>query len=158
MDWKEKLSSVSNAISSMLETELEEHLKAINPLVKALSVPPGWEEIKPEDMLGGIVFASRVFRGLGMVVIVGVNDVRAKDGTAKQWLHLSVSRKSKMPSYEDLVMVRRFFMDESKPSYQVFPAKAEHRNMHDYCLHLWMPLENDPFPDVFGDRAATVAP
>lgn len=80
-------------------------------------------------------------RSIGLVVILSGevhNDSR--------WLHLSVSRQSRVPSYDDLCLVKRVFIGDRK-AIQVFPPKAEHVNIHNYCLHLWACLDADSLPD-----------
>ncbi len=143
------------AMATITNRELQEHFDAIHPYLKGIAVPPDWIEAKP---FTGMTFGSRAFSGRGLVAILTVDHIRNPAGVLDYWVHLSVSRKSRMPEYADLQMVQRFFLDENKPAYQVFPKKSEHRNLHNFCLHLWQPLGNDPFPDAFGDRADTVAP
>ena len=63
------------------------------------------------------------------------------------WLHVSVSRRSKMPSYDDLKKVKHDFIGDDLAAYQAFPKASEHVNLHEYCLHLWCPMEHDPFPE-----------
>ena len=63
------------------------------------------------------------------------------------WEHVSVSRKSRMPSYEDLTRAKEIFWDEEDCAMQLFVPKSQHINCHQYCLHLWRPLEDDiPMP------------
>lgn len=57
------------------------------------------------------------------------------------WEHVSVSRKSRMPSYEDLTRVKTIFWDEEDTVMQLFVPDSEHINCHPYCLHMWRPLE-----------------
>lgn len=115
-----------------------------------MSAPyPGFREVPSPS------FAQRAFRSRdgGLVVLLS-EDVVA----GKRWLHVSVSRRSRTPTYEDLAQVKAAFVGELLPAYQVFPRATEHRNFHPNCLHLWVPLEGDPFPDPLGERADTVAP
>lgn len=53
------------------------------------------------------------------------------------WQHVSMSRKSRVPSYVDMVAVKHLFMGDEVHAYQVFPPKKEHVNIHTYCLHLF---------------------
>jgi hypothetical protein len=103
----------------------------------------------------GTVPAGEAFRTRdgGMYVITSVDEINGA-----QWFHISVSRKSRTPSYEDLAMVKAEFVRDDVPAYQVFPKKMEHRNFHPNCLHLWVPLGDDPFPDPLGERAGTIGP
>lgn len=69
----------------------------------------------------------------------------AYDG--KEWLHVSVSRPSKMPSYDDLKAVKQLFIGDDRYAYQVFPPLAKHVNIHNYCIHLFCCLEGPVLPD-----------
>ena len=64
----------------------------------------------------------------------------------REWLHVSVSRKSRVPSYDDLTRIKRDFIGEDKKAVLVFPEKENHVNIHDYCLHLFYSAEN-PLPE-----------
>lgn len=63
------------------------------------------------------------------------------------YLHVSFSRRSRTPSYEDLDWVRKAFIGEERESVQVFPPRAEYVNFHPYTLHLWHCYERRIFPD-----------
>jgi hypothetical protein len=65
----------------------------------------------------------------------------------QKWAHVSLSRQHTMPSYYDLIDVKREFIGEEHKAIMVFPKKEEHVNIHKYCLHLWVIVENDPLPD-----------
>ena len=66
----------------------------------------------------------------------------------RQWLHLSCSFKSKMPTYLDLAQMKTLFVGPDLPAYMVFPRKKDHYNFHQHCLHLWAPLTGeDPLPE-----------
>lgn len=64
---------------------------------------------------------------------------KTKDG--RDWIHVSMSRRSRMPTYDDLCKVKRDFIGEDKQAYQVFAKKEDHINIHSYCLHLWHPID-----------------
>jgi len=57
-----------------------------------------------------------------------------------EWEHVSVSRKSRMPTYEDMVRAKDLFWDEEDCVMQLFVPKSDHINYHPYCLHMWRPL------------------
>ena len=65
----------------------------------------------------------------------------------KAWLHVSVSREHKIPSYQDLLFAKNTLIGAEKKAIQVFPPATEHVNIHPYCLHLWSCLERDSLPD-----------
>ena len=58
-------------------------------------------------------------------------------------LHVSVSRAKYIPSYEDLAGVKGAFVGDDRQALQLFPRRADHVNIHPYCLHLWACLEPD---------------
>ena len=100
-------------------------------------VPAGWRvlESHPE---GGAWFT-----GDGMSIIASV--VRESDG--KRWLHVSMARKTRLPSYEDLCRIKDWIVGRDRTALQVFPPKKKHVNFHPYCLHLWSCVDGDVTPD-----------
>lgn len=66
----------------------------------------------------------------------------------QDWLHVSVSRRSRLPSYDDLKKIKHDFIGDDRAAYQAFPKASEHVNLHEFCLHLWSPTEFDPFPNM----------
>jgi hypothetical protein len=68
------------------------------------------------------------------------------DGRA--WLHVSVSRPDRLPSYSDMQRVQTLFVGIDRTAYSVWPRRDRHINLHEHCLHLWAVLEGDePLPD-----------
>ena len=61
----------------------------------------------------------------------------------KRWQHLSVSRRDRLPSYEELAFVKRCWIGKDKYAYFVFPPEAKHINIDKFCLHLWCCLDGD---------------
>lgn len=55
--------------------------------------------------------------------------------------HLSISRKDKLPSYDELKTARYQFMPDIKYVVQIFPPKQDFVNEHPFCLHLWQPKD-----------------
>ena len=68
----------------------------------------------------------------GLTVIASVGD---------GWEHVSASRKSRVPSYDDLCRIKRLFWHDDDCVMQLFVPVADHVNYHPYCLHLWRPLD-----------------
>lgn len=110
---------------------------------------PFWSEVQSH------VFNAKTYVGagpnLGLAVIL---DETTIDG--KEWRHLSVSRRSRTPNYEEVDRVRRTFLGEDAVTMHIWPPKAEYVNLHPHCLHLWQPIGFDPVPDPHGERKATV--
>lgn len=72
-----------------------------------------------------------MYNGLMIIASVG----KYEDG--HEWLHVSVSRKSRIPSYEDITRVKRDFIGEDRKAITVLPEKKYHVNLHENCLHLF---------------------
>lgn len=65
----------------------------------------------------------------------------------KVWLHVSFSRRNRLPSYGDMIRVKDAFIGPKKKAIMVLPADSEYVNIHPFCLHLFHCLEDDPLPD-----------
>lgn len=78
-----------------------------------------------------------------MMVIVTGNTER--DG--KRWVHVSMSRPSRMPSYADMCRVKHDFIGNGRQAIQLFVPSDQHYNYHSYCLHLWHCIDGDGLPD-----------
>lgn len=83
------------------------------------------------------------YNGLQIIASAAVMD----DG--HEWLHVSVSRKSRLPSYEEMTRIKRDFIGDDKKAISVLPEKKYHVNIHEYCLHLFYSAEN-PLPEFSG--------
>lgn len=59
------------------------------------------------------------------------------------WLHVSVSRQDRLPSWEDLRRIKDEFVGRSEIAIQVLPPDREYVDCHPYCLHLWSPDEGE---------------
>ena len=59
----------------------------------------------------------------------------------RHWIHVSMSRPSRCPTHEELSEVKDLFIGTDIEAYQVFAKKEEHVNVHQYCLHLWAPVD-----------------
>ena len=63
------------------------------------------------------------------------------------WEHVSVSLKNRCPNWREMNHVKDLFWHEDVVVMQLHVAKKDHVNLHDYCLHMWRPLEADiPLP------------
>ena len=84
----------------------------------------------------------RAWEHNGLMIIASVG--KYEDGL--EWLHVSVSRKSRIPSYEDITRVKRDFIGEDRKAITVLPEKKYHVNLHENCLHLFY-SEDNPLPE-----------
>lgn len=97
----------------------------------------------------GQLVAGLVFKGPGLLVLVSPWDTTGADEDL--WLHVSVSRRDRDPSYAELTECRTRFFHPTDTVLHVWPPVAEHFNLHPHCLHLWTPLDGHrPIPDLRG--------
>lgn len=61
------------------------------------------------------------------------------------WEHVSVSRKSRIPTYDDMCYAKDLFWTDDECAMQLHVPKSEHVNCHPFCLHLWRPI-NETIP------------
>jgi hypothetical protein len=105
---------------------------------------PGWHrapnvELQCAPHFGGAPFA--VFESTsGLRVITTL-----EEGV---WLHVSVSRPNREPSWYELVSVKKIFMG-NRFAVQFLPPEEHYLNLHQHCLHLWCRVDDEPIvPDV----------
>lgn len=103
-------------------------------------LPPGWvKRMGGHGMLDGAWDnPKRMLRVLASI---------APYGDDRVWLHLSISHRKRMPTYEELVYMKRHWAGENRKCIMVLPPKDEHVNIHPRCLHLYCCLDEDPLPD-----------
>lgn len=73
-------------------------------------------------------FVVQLKRGQTVYVI-------ASDGEG--WEHVSVSRKDRCPTWEEMCQVKAMFWDAEDVVVQFHPRESEYVNNHPFCLHLW---------------------
>lgn len=100
------------------------------------TTPAGY--VKEGSVLGAAT--AYVNKGQGLVVMTSI---ATKDDGHKV-LHVSLSRRSRLPDWNDVKRVKDAFIGEDKEAYHVLPKKADYINIHPYCLHLWHELEEEP--------------
>lgn len=59
------------------------------------------------------------------------------------WDHVSVSRRDRCPSWEDMERIKRMFFRDEETAMQLHVPPSEHINCHPNCLHLWRPLNQE---------------
>lgn len=67
-----------------------------------------------------------------------------------EWIHASMTRRDRCPSYEDLCLLRRAAFGGDGWAYQVFAPAAKHINAHEHALHLWGRADGAPVLPDFG--------
>lgn len=125
-------------VTQLSDAEHREHLEQLREVTPNV-LPPEWREDSETGTFGGRVWRSR--DGLLVLASMRVED----DGHS--WLHLSFSRKDRLPSYRDCCRVKRVFIGPKNKAIQVFPSEDEHVNFHPRCLHLFHRLDGDSLPD-----------
>lgn len=119
-----------------LRRQLQGHLPLNEHVPRVLSSE--WQTLQPFG--DGNAYRHRN----GLRVIVTTADF--PDG--RDWMHISVSRADRLPNWDDLKLVKSTFAGNDRYAYQVFPPADQHVNIHDFCLHLWVPLTGEPpLPD-----------
>lgn len=68
----------------------------------------------------------------------------------KPWLHVSLAHQKRLPSYDEVKLVKEHFIGTDKYAAMVFPPQEKFVNIHSYCLHLWHCLEGWPLPEFSG--------
>ena len=69
--------------------------------------------------------------------------VIASDGGG--WEHVSVSRKDRCPTWDEMCQIKAMFWDAEDVVVQFHPRESEYVNNHPNCLHLWRQVDCD-FP------------
>lgn len=61
------------------------------------------------------------------------------------WEHVSVSpkHKYKIPTWDDMCVLKDIFFDDEEEVYQIHPKKSEYVNLSENCLHLWKPIGHE---------------
>lgn len=63
------------------------------------------------------------------------------------WEHLSVSLPRKCPTWEQMCKMKEIFYDDEEVCVEYHPRRSDYVNMHQYCLHIWRPIdESIPTP------------
>lgn len=100
--------------------------------------PPGWK------YLGRMPIGETYqHKATSLTVISSIDTIENGNGTSKV-LHVSVSRKSRLPSWDDLKRAKNTFMGLDVDAYHVIPKADDHVNLHNYCMHLWAEWRQEP--------------
>lgn len=94
-------------------------------------LPPGWSEVAG---YGPVAEVSRTYASCG-----GLRAIHSLDtlDDGEVWEHVSVSRCDRLPSWEDLVLVKELFVGREREALQLLPKRSEHINLARHCLHIW---------------------
>ena len=100
--------------------------------------PPGW---RVDDIREDGARWLNAKRKQSVIVSLA----REQDG--RTWLHASIAHPRRMPSYDDLAYLKRHWIGDDRKAIMVLPATTEHVNIHNFALHLFCCLGDDPLPD-----------
>lgn len=103
-----------------------------------LEIGPEWRMVEARE--DGAAFVHRA-KTLFVICSVGV------EADGRRWRHVSMSYRNRLPSYEDLKLVKDAFIGADRWAVQVFPKASEHVNIMPFCLHLWSCEEQGILPD-----------
>jgi len=56
------------------------------------------------------------------------------------WDHVSMSFKHRVPTWEEMCILKSVFFEDDECVVQYHPPKIEYVNNHQFCLHLWKPI------------------
>lgn len=59
------------------------------------------------------------------------------------WEHVSVSLKDRCPTWDEMEWVKRKLWSDDDTVMQLHVPVSEHKNFHQYCLHLWRPTNQE---------------
>ena len=59
------------------------------------------------------------------------------------WEHLSVSLAHKCPTWEQMCKMKEYFWNDDEVCFQLHPKKEDYVNNHEYCLHIWKPIDKE---------------
>ena len=63
--------------------------------------------------------------------------------TGCNWEHLSVSTPVRTPTWEEMCKMKEIFWNDDEVCMQLHPKKEEYVNNHNYCLHIWKPIDKE---------------
>lgn len=94
-------------------------------------------EIKREgrDGIGGVIYDKKTRVKLNFIMSWGAG-----------WEHCSVSitdRYKRCPSWEQMCFIKDSFWNEDECCIEYHPAKKDYVNNHNYCLHIWKPIDQE---------------
>ncbi len=119
----------------------------IQPLLPKV-LPPDWTTIDVGGMPNAAAFLYSTSSLMGTYeqirVICSVDEIVP----GEFWYHVSFSRKDRIPSWEDMRLVKDLFIGRDKLAIQIFPREQEYVNFHPHTLHLWRRADGDTLPSI----------
>lgn len=102
-------------------------------------LPPGWRCY--ESAIDGATWRVEDVKGEMAVIATSATE---RDG--REWVHVSISRRDRCPSWADLVRVKECVLG-NREAYCVIPPRERYVNVHPNCLHCFACLDGPVLPD-----------
>lgn len=131
----------------------------INPLRlrRVLGKADGWQAPTPAGPTGWSLDLHQTRDGVpyiaGRVIVTQAPlhpDVDGNEADLTEWLHASMSRHQRVPTYDELMLLKQAVWGPNGEAYQVHPRDEAHVNIHPYTLHLWGRADGRPVLPDFG--------
>jgi hypothetical protein len=108
-----------------------------------LPLPNAWHEIHAPFPF------QRAYRGKGGLQVIESQALypTPPDNEIQEWYHVSISHPSRLPTYDEMKMLKALFIGDAYTALQILPPKDRHVNIQETCLHLWVALGWDVTPD-----------
>ena len=98
---------------------------------------------EPDRDFGPWVYRQIAARRMLSMLVICTGRVEA-DG--RRWLHVSASRRDRVPDWYDLKLVKQTFLP-ALTALQVLPTVDKYVNLSPNVLHLWACVDGDVVPD-----------
>lgn len=59
------------------------------------------------------------------------------------WLHVSVARRDRYPSWEEIRAVKDLFIGKDKDAVMILPREEDYVNIHSNCFHVYHRIDGD---------------
>lgn len=93
----------------------------------------------PEDF-GGFFFVRSDVDGHPLKIIASAW-MGGEPPADPPWDHVSISRKDRCPTWEEMEQVKRLFFKPDEVAMQLHVPPTDHISVHPYCLHIWRPCD-----------------
>ena len=78
--------------------------------------------------------------GLFLVKLARNQVLRVIASDGEGWEHVSVSRRDRCPSWEEMCAVKELFWGPEDTVMQLHPPRSQWISNAEFCLHLWRPV------------------
>ena len=63
--------------------------------------------------------------------------------SSDRWDHVSVSRRDRCPTWDEMDHIKRMFFKPDETAMQLHLPISDHISIHPHCLHIWMPHDSE---------------